>query len=300
MAYLSQFAYYDNETNWGSYQYVSLKDVVNNFMMSYVGNHNLINNVPRSLVLFYAKNAIKELNYDAFKEVKALELGVYDTLRFILPSDYVNWVRVSVYKDGLLMPLNENVQLNSSISYLQDNAGNIVFSGTDIQYLDPSNIDRDRLDGTAKSVYLNESSPFNGAAGYNIGGDWYLDMPIGSRYGLNTSTANRNPTFRIDNKAGVINFSSDMAGETCILEYISDGMEGGNDSLISVNKLFEKYIYADIKYEILNNKLGTQEYVVRRAKKDRSALLANARIRIGGMHPGRLLMDLRGQNKQLK
>jgi hypothetical protein len=58
---------------------------------------------------------------------------------------------------------------------------------------------------------------------------------------LNTETANFNPTFRIDKKAGVINFDSTMANEQCILEYIADGMEGGNDSLVSVNKLFEDY-----------------------------------------------------------
>ena len=42
----------------------------------------------------------------------------------------------------------------------------------------------------------------------------------------------------------------------CVLEYISDGMEGGDDSKVSVNKLFEQYIYANIKYELLNNKFA--------------------------------------------
>ena len=30
-----------------------------------------------------------------------------------------------------------------------------------------------------------------------------------------------------------------MSGETCILEYVSDGMENGVDSSVTVNKLFE-------------------------------------------------------------
>ena len=38
-----------------------------------------------------------------------------------------------------------------------------------------------------------------------------------------------------------------MAGELCILEYISDGMEGGDDSLITVNKLFVE-IYLCLYY----------------------------------------------------
>jgi hypothetical protein len=91
-----------------------------------------------------------------------------------------------------------------------------------------------------------------------------------------------------------------MYNQSVILEYISDGMENGNDSNISVNKLFESYIYAYIRYEILNSKLGVQEYIIARARKERGALLRNAKIRISNIHPGRLLMNLRGMDKWLK
>jgi hypothetical protein len=91
-----------------------------------------------------------------------------------------------------------------------------------------------------------------------------------------------------------------MTGQQCILEYVSDGMEQGDNSKITVNKLFEKYIYAYIQYEILNSKLGVQEYIVARARKERAALLRNAKIRISNIHPGRLLMNLRGLDKQIK
>ncbi|GAF73561.1 unnamed protein product, partial [marine sediment metagenome] len=43
MAYISQYQYYENggatpeDENWGSYQYVSLYDIVNNFMLMYSG-----------------------------------------------------------------------------------------------------------------------------------------------------------------------------------------------------------------------------------------------------------------------
>ena len=91
-----------------------------------------------------------------------------------------------------------------------------------------------------------------------------------------------------------------MANETCLLEYISDGMEGGDDSLVSVNKLFEEYIYAYIKYMIVNSRVGIQEYVVRRSQKDKTALLRNAKIRLSNIHPGRLLMNLRSQGNVIK
>jgi len=307
MAYISQYQYYENggvtpeDANWGSYQYVSLQDIVNNFLLMYSGNHSLVNNEERYKVLFHAKRAIQELNYDAFKEIKVLELTVPDMLRYILPSDYVNWVRVSLYKDGWLRPLSENIQTLSSKAYLQDNTGRILFD-QDGNALSPqySNIDFDRLTKTKKSIYLNQGNQFNGQLGWNYDGMWYFEGNIGAAYGLNTETANFNPTFNIDRKAGVINFDSSMSGESCILEYVSDGMEGGDNSLITVNKLFEAYIYAAIEYEILSSKLGVQEYIVARARKKRRALLSNAKIRISNIHPGRLLMNLRGLDKQIK
>ncbi len=307
MAYLTEYQYYENngnapeDANWGSYQYVSLYDIVNNFMLMYAGNHSLVNNEERYRVLFHAKRAIQELNYDAFKELKILELDVCDTLRYVLPIDYVNWVRISLYKDGVLRPLTENIQTNWSNAYLQDNNCRILFDH-DGNILKPSTstIDMQRIEGTKKSIYLNQQSPYNNREGYCVDGDWYFDYGIGAQYGLNTETANFNPTFKINKKAGVINFSSDMAGELCILEYVSDGMEGGDDSQISVNKLFEEYVYAYIQFAILNAKFGVQEYVVARARKRSSALLRNAKLRISNIHPGRLIQNIRGMDKWIK
>ena len=307
MAYISQYQYYDNsgnnpqDANWGSYQYVSLRDIVNNFLLMHTGNHSLVNNEERYKILFHAKRAIQELNYDAFKEIKVLELSVADSLRYVLPSDYVNWVRISLYKDGWLRPLSENVQAMSSSAYLQDNNGNILFD-INGNILEPqhSGIDYDRLHRLRRTQYLNGSSPYNGAWGWNVDGMWCFDYRIGAAFGLNTETANFNPTFTIDKKAGVINFDSSMAGELCVLEYVSDGMENGDNSLVSVNKLFEAYVYAEIKHQILISKLGVQEYVIARSKKERRALLRNAKIRMSNMHPGRLLMNMRGMDKWMK
>jgi len=308
MAYITQYQYYENagahpeNKSWGDYQYVSLRDIVTNYQLMYSGNHELINNEPRYKILFYAKRGIQELNYDAFKEVKALQLNVSDSLRFVLPSDFVNWVRISLYKDGVLFPMTENIQVRSAESYLKDSNDKLLFDENG-NVLKPefSPIDLDRLGGELKSIYLNENSPYYGYEGWCLDGCWYFDFPFGgAAFGLNTETANANPTFTIDRKAGVINFDSQMSGESCILEYISDGMENGDDTLITVNKLFEEFIYAYISYSILNSKLGVQEYIVARAKKNKSSSLRNAKIRMSNIHPGRLLMNLRGQDKWIK
>lgn len=306
MAYLSEYQYYENEgaaptnKNWGSYQYVSLEDIVNNFMLMYSGNHSLINNEEQYKVLFHAKRAIQELNYDAFKEVKVLELKLDDEFRFVLPSDYVNWVRISVLRNGVLMPCGENIQANGASSYLQNSQGKILFDSEGNIESATSELDTLRITQQLKTMYLNGNSPYNNQYGYNYDGRWYFDFEIGARFGLNTETANMNPTFRIDSKAGVINFDSSLDDEVVVVEYVSDGMEGGDNTLITVNKLFEDYVYAYIQYAILNSKLGVQEYIVNRARKSKTALLRNAKIRISNIHPGRLLMNLRGRDKWIK
>jgi len=307
MAYITDYQYYENggvnptNSNWGSYQFISLDDIVNNFMLMYVGNDKLINNVEKYNILFHAKRGIQELNYDAMKEIKVLELSVCDQLRYVLPPDYVNWVRVSIYQNGVLMPLTENIQTNWSNAYLQANDCKILFDEYgNILKPENSTIDVDRMSGQKKSLYLNSNSSQNGNMGYNIDGSWYFDYSVGQRYGLNTETANSNPAFKINKASGVINFSSGAADKLVILEYVSDGMENGVDSEINLNKLFEDFIYAYIKYAILTSKYGVQEYIINRAKKEKTALLRNAKIRLSNIHPGRLLMNLRGQDKWLK
>jgi len=305
MAYLTGYQYYENSgnvpenENWGSYQYISLDDIVNNFMLMYVGNDKLINNVQRYNVLFHAKRGIQEINYDALKEIKVLEISICDDLKFILPNDYVNYVRISLYKDGVLRPLTENIQTNYSNSYLQDNNCRVLFDQDGNVLEGTSILDYDRVTNQQKTMYPG-SGLYAGREGVNIDQNWYFDYSIGANYGLNTETANINPTYRIDKASGVINFGSGMAGELCILEYISDGMQNGDDTKVSINKLAEEFIYAYIKYAILNAKVGVQEYVVNRAKKDKTALLRNAKIRLSNIHPGRLLMNMRGRDKWIK
>ncbi len=306
MAYITQYQYYENgglnpeNQNWGSYQYVSLDDIMTNFELMYDGNHSLVNNENRYKILFHAKRAIQELNYDAFKEIKALELTVYDDLRFVLPSDYVNWVKLYLFQGNTLRELTENIQVQSSIQYLQNSTSVFGYDGNNNVSTIESNLDTARKDGSLNSIYLNQNNEAdeNGNC-IDCDGDIY-NSRIGARYGLNTETANINPTFTIDKKAGVINFDSTMANRQCVLQYISDGMENGDDSQISVNKLFEDYIYAYIQYAILNSKFGVQEYIINRARKNKQALLRNAKIRLSNIHPSRLLMNLRGEDKWLK
>lgn len=62
MAYITDYQYYENggaapeNANWGSYQYVSLEDIVNNFLLMYNGNHSLL--ITRSGTRFYSMPSV--------------------------------------------------------------------------------------------------------------------------------------------------------------------------------------------------------------------------------------------------
>jgi hypothetical protein len=141
---------------------------------------------------------------------------------------------------------------------------------------------------------------YNNQMGYCCDGQWYFNYSIGSRYGMNTEDANMNPKFTINKESGVIDFSSGVENAFIVLEYISDGMENGDSTKISINKLAEEYVYNYLKWALLNNKYGVQEYIVARAKKEKTATLRNTKIRLSNMHPSRILMSLRGKDKWIK
>jgi hypothetical protein len=304
MPNITNFEYYTNNGtaptngNWGSYQHVPFADIVNNFMLIYVGNDKLLNNVKRHEVIFHAKQAIKELNYDALKTPKILELTLSNTNQMVLPPDYVNFIRISLEVNGTLLWLAENKQTNYSNTYLQDNDADIVFDidGNVIETM--SQLDMERLAGNTQQMYMG-SGQYNGYYGWCCDGDWYFPRYFGGQFGMDPETANVNGTYKIDKANGVINFSSDFSGRNVVLEYISDGMENGDDSAIVVDKLAERAVYAYTKWAIMNEKFGMPMYERNEAKKQRKAEIDNAKLRMTG-NLGNLIMVLRGQGKWIK
>ena len=98
----TQQAYYQG-SSFGGYQFVSLDEVINNFIIAYVGEGRIIPKTPRSLVQFHAMRAIQELSYDTFKSTKSQEIELPPSLTIMLPQDYVNYVSLTFLgaKDGL-------------------------------------------------------------------------------------------------------------------------------------------------------------------------------------------------------
>ncbi len=100
----TQNQYYDssNSANYGNYQFTTLENIINAFMIMYVGEGKIINKVNRTDVQFHAMRAIQELSYDVLRSFKSQEIEVPNTLSMVLPQDYVNYVKiVRVGTDGL-------------------------------------------------------------------------------------------------------------------------------------------------------------------------------------------------------
>jgi hypothetical protein len=120
-------AYYSGN-DFGNYQFVSLTDIINQFMLVYVGEDKIIPKAKRLDVAFHAQRALAELSFDTFKSHKAMEITVPETLQMILPQDYVNYTKISWVDSAgikhLLYPMSKTS--NPSSNPLQDSVGDFT------------------------------------------------------------------------------------------------------------------------------------------------------------------------------
>ena len=90
----TQQEYYSNE-DFGNYQFTSLQDIINQFIVAYVGENKLISKIKRIDVAYHAQRALQELSFDVFKSCKSIETEVQPNLTMPLPQDYVNYTKIS-------------------------------------------------------------------------------------------------------------------------------------------------------------------------------------------------------------
>ncbi len=65
----TQREYYEG-SEFGNYQFTTLKDIINQFMVIYVGEDKLIEKARKLDVQFHAMRAMHELRFDPFKYAK--------------------------------------------------------------------------------------------------------------------------------------------------------------------------------------------------------------------------------------
>ncbi len=293
------------EQNYGNYAYVTLGDVINNYIVGFVGQDKLVPRVNRSDVIFHAKRALQEFSYDTLKSVKSQELNIPPSLSVVMPQDYVNYVRMSwidrlgvqhiIYPANNLTdnPYNIPVQDSEGVP-TQDNFGENI-EGTSITEERWSKANTNLLSQNYDFTQYNQGLDW---WGYNwgYGGYWYWGW--GEQYGMEPQYAQRNGWFTMNEREGKISFSSNLRGRLIILEYISDGLAYDLDS--RVPKLAEDAIYAYLNHAILSGRINQPEYIVQRYKREASAKLRNAKIRLSNIKLDEIVQVMRGKSKWIK
>ena len=291
----------NEDTLWdsnGSYSYTRLDDVIDNFLIAYVGAGKLIPSVKRTDVIFHAKRGLQEFSYDTLKSIRSQELTIPLSLTLTMPQDYVNYVRFSwVDQMGVqhtIYPANE-LTLRPYATPTQADDGSIVQDSNDSNTALTSKItaawDVNNL-RQLSGAFLND---------YNVADLYwqnYYNNALGQRYGLNPVTSQRNGWFIVDDRKGQFGFSSDLKEKLIIMEYISDGNAYDLDARIP--KMAEEALYAHIIYSILSTSVGVQEYIVQRFKREKSAKLRNAKIRLSNIKLDQIVQVFRNQSKWIK
>lgn len=149
-------AYYQG-SSFGGYQFISIEDIINNFVATYVGEGKILQNVNRADVSFHAHRALAELSFDTFKSCKSQEITLPPSLQMVLPQDYVNYTKVSwIDTKGikhLLYPTSKTSNPTSIQQHTEDDYANGIKEGD--YKIDTSDIDGD---GVSTDLLLKHES----------------------------------------------------------------------------------------------------------------------------------------------
>jgi hypothetical protein len=282
--------YYDSPDEWGNYQYVALKEIINNFIMSRDPDDYMAT-TPRFKVLYQAMRGLREFYFDILREVRAIELELSTNLTVTLPPDFINYVRISwVDENGDLHAMAEDRSMSIAAGYLQDNEYGILFDSNGCAIEDssaPTPVDTTNLaglDGGAVQSYQFKSNRF--------------------QPNKDTSKSFINGRYVLDKNRGVIEFGSDAMGRNIVLEYISDGLftgcEGRPEEDIRIHKFAESAILDYIFYELIKNRRNVPQSEKARSRKEYFNSRKNAKQRINSLRKDELLQVFKGASRWIK
>jgi len=197
MAIQTPAQYFADDQSWGSYQFITLKELVDNMLADSLDSDNYLANTKRSQIVRKLKEGIRVVNRSSQKMFHVAQLTVGPTLYFALPQNFVDWIRVSVIdKNDRLQILNVNRNINTSDGYLQNNEYEILFD-----------VDGQLLTTDLANAYQN---PF-------------IQHTFEST--SDTSLISKHGDFKVNEDRGTIHFSSNIEDKDVVIEYMSDGLD---------------------------------------------------------------------------
>ena len=279
---------YYRDNNYGDYQFISLIDLVNNFRIAYVGEDKIISKISRADIKFHAMRGLQELSFDTFKSCKSQEIEVPPSLMMILPQDYVNYIKLT-WSDasGIEHVIYPASKTSNPTELVQVANGDYKFINGALD-TEPTPL------GNLSTTWDNYNSQTTASDSDDL--DW--DDVMGSRFGIDPQYAQANGSFFIDELTGYIHFSSNLGCKTIILKYISDSL--GTDIEMKVHKMAEEAMYKHIAHSILNTRANVDRNIVATFKKERSAAIRNAKLRLSNIKLEEITQILRGKSKWIK
>lgn len=278
------------DENLGNYQYIKIDDIINNFIINYVGEDKLIPKVKRTDIAFHVQRGMQEFSYDTLRSEKSQEIEIPPSLKMKLPHDYVNYVKLT-WKDtsGIERVIYPAIKTSNPKAILQNNNYDYLFNS--------DNTLLEAFESNTWATYKEQGDGNETEADTNQNA---VDQVLaeGRRYGLEPSFSQGNGVFYIDNAKGFIHFSSDLNTKTITLKYISDGVATEAEKII--HKFAEDAIYKYVAHAILSARSLVPEYLVARFKKEKFAAIRKAKLRLSNLKAEELSQVLRNKSKVIK
>jgi hypothetical protein len=280
------------DEHYGNYQFISIDDIINNFIIAYVGEDKIISKIKRSDVQFHSMRGIQELNYDTLPSVKSQEIEIGPTLNFILPKDYVNYVKITwMDSRGIERVVYPAIKTSNPLPILQDDKYQYTFDEQNRENLLAENSNTKR---TFQSTGRNRQENLDNINNVDVLANNYF----GRRYGISPEQAQTNGVFYIDPITNIINFDSSFVGKIVTLKYISDGLASDGD--MTVHKFAEEALYKYIAHAILATRANTPEYLVARFKKEAAVSKRNTKLRLSNIKIEEITQVMRNKSKIIK
>jgi hypothetical protein len=288
------------EDNYDDYSYIKLNEVINNFMVAYIGAGKLIPSAKRTDIIFFAKRAMQEFSYDTLKSIKSQELSVSPSLSIIIPQDYVNYTNISfIDASGVKRPIYpaNNLTTNPYENPIQDNRG-VPTQDNFGENLEGTSLTEARWAAADDNLLNGEANNLRQIDMAYDGYDFSRGIGQGQLYGLDPQYSQINGWFTINHREGKMSFSSNLANALVVLEYVSDGL--AYDLETKVPKMAEEAMYAYINHAIMATRANQPEYVINRLSREKTAKLRNAKIRLSNIKLNEIVQVMRGKSKWIK
>jgi hypothetical protein len=229
---------------------------------------------------------------------KSIEAELGPAKTFPLPQDYVSIVQVSfVGDDGIKKCLLPKRSTGNPTGPLQDNNYEYTFdSNGDLQVASSSD---------TITRFQDENNPANTPqsaeeyyySNYNNDNFSYFNK----RFGGNPQDMNATGYYVLSEAEGLIYFDGTFADSNVIaVDYISDGIaDNGNLANVFIPKLAEDALYAYMLYNLSKLRPASAQ-LAPLYKKEASAKLRNAKIRLSNYNLKELAQVLRGKAKWIK